>query len=74
MEQLLEKVAGVFVVAMDVAGIGSVCVGGALLDSVWRSIPLYCRLIYASGCRSGLGGRSHGSSRSVYQRLWSGVA
>ena len=33
-EQLLEKVAGVSVVAMDVAGIGRVCVGGALLDGV----------------------------------------
>ena len=33
-EQLLDKVAGVSVVAMDVAGIGSVCVGGALLDGV----------------------------------------
>ena len=34
-EQLLEKVAGVSVVAMDVAGIGRVCVGGALMYGVW---------------------------------------
>ena len=34
-EQLLEKVAGVSVVAMDVTGIISVCVGGALLDDFW---------------------------------------
>ena len=34
-EHLLEKVSGVSVVVMDVAGIGSVCVGGALLDDVW---------------------------------------
>ena len=34
-EHLLEKFAGVSVVVMGVAGIGSVCVGGALLDDVW---------------------------------------
>ena len=35
MEQLLEKVAGVSVVVMDGAGIGTVGVGGALMDGVW---------------------------------------